>query len=63
MSLKSLKQALLIRAKGFCEYCKSPAIISSQSFVVEHIIPKSKGGKTIDQNFCNLHIQHSSSGT
>ena len=50
MSLKSLKQALLFQSKGFCEYCKSPANISSQPFVVEHITPKSKGGKTIEQN-------------
>jgi len=50
MSLKSLKLALLIQTNGLCEYCKSPANISSQPFVVEHIIPKSKGGKTIEQN-------------
>jgi len=50
MSLKSLKQALLIQSKGLSEYCKSPANISSQPFVAEHIIPKSKGGNTIEQN-------------
>lgn len=43
MSVK-LRTFVFNRANGLCEYCKSPANISSQPFVVEHIIPKSKGG-------------------
>jgi 5-methylcytosine-specific restriction endonuclease McrA len=46
MSLNKLKELLFGRANGLCEYCKSPANISSQPFVIEHIIPKSKGGET-----------------
>lgn len=50
MSPKKLKVLIYERADGLCEYCKSPANISSQAFVVEHIIPQSKGGKTILEN-------------
>ncbi len=46
MSPNKLKETVFLRANGLCEYCKSPADISSQPFVIEHIIPKSKGGKT-----------------
>jgi len=50
MSLEKLKDIIFKRANGFCEYCKSPANISSQPFVVEHILPKSKGGETKEFN-------------
>jgi len=50
MSLEKLKDTIFKRANGFCEYCKSPANISSQPFVVEHILPKSKGGETKEFN-------------
>jgi hypothetical protein len=32
------------RANNCCEYCKSQAKFSSDSFSIEHIIPRSKGG-------------------
>ncbi len=60
MSAK-LKILVYNRANGLCEYCKSPANISSQPFVIEHIIPKSKGGKNTLDNLalscqgCNSH--------
>lgn len=50
MSLKKLKDLIFERAKGLCEYCKSPANISSQPFAIEHIFPQSKGGETIESN-------------
>lgn len=50
MSLKKLKEFVFRRALGLCEYCKSPANISSQPFVIEHIVPKSKGGETVEEN-------------
>lgn len=50
MSFKELKEYVTNRANGFCEYCKSPANISTQAFAIEHIIPKSKSGKTIAEN-------------
>ncbi len=50
MSLSKLKEWILQRAGGLCEYCKSPANISPQPFVIEHIIPKSKNGPTDESN-------------
>lgn len=61
MLLKKLKELVFKRADGLCEYCKSPANISSQPFVAEHIIPKSKNGRTELNNLalacqgCNNH--------
>ncbi len=55
------RQFIANRAKGRCEYCKSPADFASQSFSVEHIIPVSRGGKTVLDNLalacpgCNGH--------
>jgi len=34
------------RARGCCEYCLSQERFATQNFSVEHIIPKSQGGKT-----------------
>jgi 5-methylcytosine-specific restriction endonuclease McrA len=50
MSPDKLKYIIYDRANSLCEYCKSPANISSQPFVVEHILPKSKGGKSVQEN-------------
>lgn len=50
MLLKRIKEKIFDRANGLCEYCKSPANISSQPFVIEHILPKSKGGNTTEAN-------------
>ncbi len=61
MSLNKLKELVFSRAKGLCEYCKSPSNVSPQPFVVEHVIPKSKGGETVEDNLalsyqgCNNH--------
>ena len=68
MSLSKLKIIVLKRAKGLCEYCKSPANISSQPFAIEHIIPKSKGGKNSVNNLalscqgCNNYKYNKTSG-
>jgi hypothetical protein len=40
------KSAVEERAGGCCEYCRSQARFAVQPFSVEHIIPRSKGGKT-----------------
>ena len=61
MTANELKELVIERAKGLCEYCKSPANISSQPFVLDHIFPKRKGGKTEEMNLafscqgCNNH--------
>src|SRR5688500_660833 len=35
------------RAKGVFEYCRHPEKYSNPTFEVEHIIPFSRGGKTV----------------
>jgi len=55
------KQAVLERARGCCEYCKSQARFATQSFSIEHIIPHHLGGETTLDNLalacqgCNNH--------
>ena len=56
-----LRQQVIDRARGCCEYCRSQARFATQSFSVEHIIPRNKGGLTIFDNLalscqgCNNH--------
>ncbi len=56
-----LKQAVIERAHGCCEYCRSQAKFATQSFSVEHIIPRHNGGKDTPANLalscqgCNNH--------
>lgn len=55
------RQLIAERAKGRCEYCRSPVDFATQSFSVEHIIPASRGGETVLDNLalacpgCNGH--------
>jgi hypothetical protein len=55
------RQAVLERAHGCCEYCKSQARFATQSFSIEHIIPRQSGGETTLDNLalacqgCNNH--------
>jgi hypothetical protein len=46
----ALKAAVIKRAKGLCEYCHSRSSHSPGPFVVDHIIPKVRGGKTTLNN-------------
>ena len=56
-----LRGAVKQRAQNCCEYCCSQARFSMQPFAVEHVVPKSKGGKTAPENLawscqgCNNH--------
>ena len=45
-----LKQIVYERAFGFCEYCVSPDIYSTDIFSNEHIEPESRGGATDADN-------------
>jgi 5-methylcytosine-specific restriction endonuclease McrA len=55
------KRVVANRAGGCCEYCRSPARYSPNPFAIEHIIPRSQGGKTVLRNIayscqgCNNH--------
>lgn len=69
MLFSKLKELVFNRAQGLCEYCKSPANISSQPFVIEHIIPKSKDGTSTEDNLalscqgCNNYKYNKTEGT
>lgn len=41
---RALREAVMTRSKGICEYCYAQQDFSMDSFAVEHIIPRSKGG-------------------
>ena len=55
------RQLIAERARGRCEYCRSPVDFATQSFSVEHVIPVSRGGETTLDNLalacpgCNGH--------
>jgi hypothetical protein len=57
----ALRRAVYERAKGRCEYCRSQANFTTESFVVEHIIPRHARGATVLENLalscfgCNSH--------
>lgn len=44
------KRTVADRAKGCCEYCRSQAQFSPDSFSVEHITPRSRGGNSASSN-------------
>ena len=46
----SLRELIITRAQGHCEYCQSPARYSPEVFEVEHILPVASGGKTTLDN-------------
>jgi hypothetical protein len=51
MVSKALRERVVTRAKGLCEYCQT-----AQSIVIEmeidHIVPESAGGQTVEENLC-----------
>jgi hypothetical protein len=57
----TLKNKVVERAQGSCEYCRNQARFATQSFSIEHIIPQSKGGQNALDNLalacqgCNNH--------
>ena len=56
-----LRQRVIERARGCCEYCRSQAKYATQSLSVEHILARTKGGTTTLDNLalacqgCNNH--------
>jgi HNH endonuclease len=58
---KALKQQVIDRAKGGCEFCRAQLRFSPNSFHIEHHIPLSRGGVNAAENLtlacpqCNLH--------
>ena len=39
---KKIREQVIKRARGYCEYCKCPAQYSTMSFCFDHIIPNTK---------------------
>jgi hypothetical protein len=62
------KRAVVKRAQGCCEYCRSQARFAIQPFSVEHIVPRSQGGKITLDNLalacqgCNNHKYNKTEG-
>ena len=58
---ESLAEEVRDRASSACEYCKLPAVVYSEPFEIEHILPKQHGGRTVSGNLaysclhCNRH--------
>lgn len=56
-----LRELVINRARGCCEYCRVSQADSDVSFHVEHIIAAVHGGKTLENNLalsclrCNLY--------
>jgi HNH endonuclease len=56
-----LRQLVMDRANGCCEYCLSQVKFSPDPFSIEHIVPRSKGGSDLEGNLafscqgCNGH--------
>lgn len=46
----ALREVIVARAQGRCEYCQSPARYSPEVFEIEHILPLSAGGQTALHN-------------
>jgi 5-methylcytosine-specific restriction endonuclease McrA len=55
----ALRQLVVDRAAGRCEYCRHPQELSLLSFEIEHIISEKHGGQTVANNlalacpYCN----------
>lgn len=47
---RTLRRLVADRARWRCEYCCSPAAFSTQPFEVDHIVPRSKNGRTVPEN-------------
>jgi HNH endonuclease len=40
------------RAVGRCEYCHAPQVLIGQAFHIDHIVPRSVGGRAVTGNLC-----------
>lgn len=46
--IKYSRENIYLRDKGLCQYCNIP--VTREEFTIDHIIPKSQGGKTSWEN-------------
>ena len=47
---KTLRRLVRQRALGYCEYCQCPDFCATQLHSIEHILPESRGGKSVENN-------------
>ena len=47
-----LDSAIRAASKNRCGYCLLPQILASYKLEIEHILPRSKGGKSNIENLC-----------
>jgi len=45
-----LRRLVRQRAMGYCEYCQCPDFCATQLHSIEHILPESRGGKSVENN-------------
>jgi hypothetical protein len=45
-----LRRLVIHRATGCCEYCLSQVRFAPESFSVEHVLPRTAGGPTVESN-------------
>lgn len=63
-----LRQKVIKRAKGFCEYCRSNSAFSQDPFDIEHILPVAVEGTNEFSNLalachgCNLYKSNKTEG-
>lgn len=46
------RSAVVARAQGLCEYCRSATEVTGQEFTIDHIVPQSRGGADDPTNLC-----------
>ena len=57
----AVRRAVVARARGRCEYCRTPERFAPEALSVEHIVPRSRGGTSTAENLalacqgCNNH--------
>lgn len=57
----AVRRLVAERANGLCEYCRTPEQYATQSFSLDHILPRVAGGATTLENLawscmgCNAH--------
>src|SRR5438876_752321 len=58
--IRAYRQLVVARAGGACEYCRLLQAATGMTFHIEHIVPRSHGGRTVLSNLalgcpgCNL---------
>jgi hypothetical protein len=49
---QALRRRVHDRAQGRCEYCQSSERLTGLACEIDHILPRARGGLTIDDNLC-----------